>query len=307
MTTEFLVLARAVHFGACLLFFGIFAFDHFIATKIFLKSNFPNSNSEIFKFWNFRVKIFSWILLPTILLSGIAWFVLVAANMSGQFPQMEILKTVWSQTQFGTLEKIRLIFWLAAALLLFFQSQNFFAPLQFFFSGALLGSLAWGGHGLEGSRWHLCADVLHLLVAGIWPTGLLPFVLLLRKLRRAKEILLIAALVRSFSALSLIAVSALVATGFVNSYFLVGSISNLFAQNYGRWLLVKIIFFCIAVAIGAINLLRLKPRLENKNFPTSNSETSAAQLQFNVMVELFLALAIIIVVAVLGILPPAAQ
>ena len=34
MTTTWLILARAVHIGACLLFFGIFAFDRFVATTI---------------------------------------------------------------------------------------------------------------------------------------------------------------------------------------------------------------------------------------------------------------------------------
>lgn len=310
MTTTWLVLARAVHIGACLLFFGLFAFDRFVASSIS-----SGGKSEIAAFWKSRLKIFSLFLLPIILLSGIAWFALVATNMSGQPLQIGILKTVWTQTQFGTVWKIRSIFWFVAAsvaILFYFSkpqtaSQRFFIWLQLFFNGALLGSLAWAGHGQETSPWHLCADVLHLLVAGFWPAGLLPFALLLRRLRRTPDSThwhSIAALVRRFSALSLGSVALLTVTGFINSWFLVGSFSNLLEQTYGRWLLAKIILFCLAVIIGAVNLLRLKPRLELETAQGQNSETAAAQLQFNVQTELFLGITIVIIIAVLGILPP---
>jgi putative copper resistance protein D len=311
MTTTLFILARAVHIGACLLFFGVFAFDRFVAAAI------PaNGKAEIGGYWQARIRFFNLILLPVILLSGIAWFALVAMTMSGQPLQAEVLKTIWTQTQFGTVWKLRLIFWLAAAIAasLFYFShsqtafQRFLIWLQLIFSGALLGSLAWAGHGLEDSRWHLFADALHLLVAGFWPTGLLPLVLLLRKLRQTSEPARwhsIAALVRHFSTLSLSSVTLLAATGFINSWFLAGSFSNLLEQTYGRWLLAKIILFCLAVAIGAVNLLRLKPRLLIENSQAQNPEATVARLQFNVQTELALGTAIVIVVAILGILPPA--
>lgn len=97
----------------------------------------------------------------------------------------------------------------------------------------------------------------------------------------------------------------LAAVGFVNGWILAGSFANLFGQTYGRWLLVKIILFGIAVAIGAVNLLRLKPRLVMEANQAQNAGPAAAQLNFNVQMELILGIAIILVVAVLGILPPA--
>src|SRR5882724_10238297 len=99
--TTWLILARAVHIGACLLFFGIFAFDCFVATAI------PaNGKTETGNYRQTRIRFFSLILLPVILSSGIAWFALVAMNMGGQTLSKEILKTVWTQTQFGTVLKI---------------------------------------------------------------------------------------------------------------------------------------------------------------------------------------------------------
>jgi putative copper resistance protein D len=203
----------------------------------------------------------------------------------------------------------------AVAILFYFSKsqttfQRFLIWLEFFFSGALLGSLEWAGHGQETSAWHLLADVWHLLVAGFWPAGLLPFALLLRRLRQARDPAhghSIAALVRRFSALSLGSVALLAATGFVNSWFLVGSFSNLIEQPYGRWLLAKIILFCFAVAIGAVNLLRLKPRLLIESSEAQSSEATVARLQFNVQLELAIGTAIIIVVAIIGILPPSAH
>ncbi len=309
MTTWF-ILARAVHIGACLLFFGIFAFDRLVATAIL-----ASGKIVIGDYWQTRTRFFNLILLPIIVLSGFAWLALVAMSMSGQPLSNEILKIVWTQTQFGTVWKWRFIFWLAAAvitmLFYFLKSKTLLQKnlvwLQLFFSGALLGSLAWAGHGQETSVWHLLADVLHLLVAGFWPTGLLPLALLLRKLRQTSDSAhwhSVAALVRHFSALSLGSVALLAATGFVNSWFLVGSLSNLLEQTYGRWLLAKIILFCFAVAIGAVNLLRLKPCLEIRNHQTQNPDATVAQLQFNVQAELLLGIAVVIVVAILGILPP---
>jgi copper resistance protein D len=313
MTTTWFVLTRAVHFGACLLFFGVFAFDRFVAVV-------SRDETETANYWQSRVQRFCALTLPIILLSGIAWFVLVAVTMSGlsfgQAAHLETLKAVWTQTEFGTVWKWRGFFWFAAtvgALFLWFSKPRFSLSrgliwIELLLGGLLLGSLAWGGHGQEDSSWHLLADVLHLLVAGFWPTGLLPLILLLRRLRQGSEAgraHSVATLVRRFSAVNLGSVALLSLTGWVNARFLVGSFSNLFEQPYGRWLLVKIILFGIAVAIGAVNLLRLKSRLAVDKFQRQTVEAAAAQLQFNVQMELILGSAIVVVVAILGILPPA--
>jgi len=309
--TTWLILARAIHIGACLLFFGVFAFDRFVVTTIS-----ANDKAIISDYWQRRVRIFNLVLLPAILLSGIVWFMLAAVTMSGQPLQVEMLITIWTRTQFGTVWTIRLGFWFAASIITilfyFLKSNPAFQKnlvwLQLYSSGVLLGSLAWAGHGQETSAWHLLSDVLHLLVAGFWPTGLLPLALVLNKLRQMttpSRWNIVAALVHRFSTLSLVSVTLLAATGFINSWFLVGSFANLLEQTYGRWLLVKIILFGFAVSIGAVNLLRLKPRLTLEQFQTENSEATAAQLQFNIQVELFLGIVVVIIVAVLGILPPA--
>jgi len=237
MMTTWLILARAIHIGACLLYFGVFAFDRFVATTIS-----ANAKSMIGDYWQKRIRIFSLVSLPAILLSGIMWFILATVIMSGQPLQAEILKTVWTRTQFGSVWTIRLVFWFAAAVItiLFhflksnpsFQKKLFW--LQLCLSGALLGSLAWAGHGQETSTWHLFADVLHLVVAGFWPAGLLPLTLLLNKLRQMNIPLrwkVVATLVHRFSTLSLVSVALLVATGFINSWFFGGFLFQFAGTN----------------------------------------------------------------------------
>lgn len=307
--TAMLLLARAIHIGACLLLFTMFAFGRFVAGNIREESKAESRRDS-------RAGWFNLLFLAIILLSGLAWFVAAGTMMGSQGFNFEVLKTVWMQTQFGTLCKIRLLLWLAAVAI----SVSYFSKSQsrshkliewalLTLSAGLLGSLAWTGHGREGSIWHLLADVLHLLGAGMWPMGLLPFALLLNQLRHRLEPekwVSIAMLVRRFSAISLGTVAVLGVTGWVNAWFLLGAPSNLFSQAYGRWLLGKIILFFAAVAIGAVNLLRLKPRLLYMNSQPSFASETLARLRFNVLLELVLGSAIVIIVAVLGILAPSA-
>ncbi|HLX69693.1 MAG TPA: hypothetical protein VKV04_08715, partial [Verrucomicrobiae bacterium] len=156
------ILTRAIHIGACLLFFATFAFERFVAITVT-----PESGKA--------VRRCTAILLPVILISGIAWFVLVSISMSGEALDLATLKTVWTNTQFGGVSEFRLLIWVASALLALLSGrfsilQHSSRAVQLVFSGCLLGSLAWMGHGQESSGWHLAADVLHLLAAGLWPT-----------------------------------------------------------------------------------------------------------------------------------------
>jgi copper resistance protein D len=308
-----LVLARAVHLGACLLFFSVLEVDRLTAIPSRRGRNL-NSGSE-------PSPAVQWLCLPLLgamFISGVAWFLLTAVDMSGlpfaQAMRPSVLKTVWSQTLFGTVWRLRLVFWVAAGIVggllllkLRWSARNALLWAELSLGTALLGSLAWAGHGLEGPPWHLAADVLHLLAAGFWPAGLLPFVLLLRGWRRRPEQWgALATLLRRFSTLSLIAVGCLTGTGIVNTLVLVGSPAALIGSAYGRWLLVKVVLFLAAVCIGAVNRLRLKPRMLARNALADRAEP-AAQMQFNAVKELALGTAIVLVVAVLGILPPGAR
>jgi putative copper resistance protein D len=331
------VLARAIHFGASLLLLGTFFFDRFVAVAA------PSVESQ----WKSVAGRLVLLSLALSLLTGAWWLGIVTMEMSGlpsaEAFQLQVLATVWNQTRFGQVWKIRLICWLLCALAAapFIRSSAprsrlTWACLGLGTSALFVAGLAWAGHGQYGSA-HLVADVLHLLVSAVWPVGLLPLGMILvgawpaggRGSCRAGPFVLqafppapsalpenhllggslalpelshqqsLAQLVRRFSFLSILSVLLLTATGIINSWGLAGPISNLLTTPYGRVLLLKIALFVVMLAIGAINLLYLKPRI--------TVQTRAAhirKLQLNVGAEILLAAAVLGVVGLLGLLEP---
>jgi putative copper resistance protein D len=258
-------------------------------------------------------------------LSGVAWFVLIAAEMSDlpvrQAMRVDVLKDVWNETLFGTLWKIRLLLWLATSLCLGVAElpvcpsrlRTASGWLALFLSACFAGALAWAGHGQTGQRplLHLSADVLHILLTGLWPIGLVPLALMLIRLRRDPSPgrpIATAELLRRFSAMSLATVALLTLTGIINSWVLVGSFHNLVATRYGRVLLVKIALFGLLVALGAINLLYVRPRLSAASMLAPPRQRRVFNLlQANVAAEIVVATIVMMIVGILGLMPPAME
>jgi copper resistance protein D len=296
-----LIAARAIHFGSCLLIFSVWMFDRFIIV--------PAAVAQ----WRTVRRCLLAAALPAAALSGVWWFAELTVGMSGQALDKTIMAMVWKQTHFGQLWQSRSIF-LFLALLAAIFSRKWIALIT---SGLLLGSLAWAGHGRT-EQWttpHLLADTVHLLTAGCWPIGLLPFGLMLLRLNRSAtstpssgtpgegrgggDLASLSQLTARFSAMSLTCVSLLTATGLVNASVLLGTVSNLWQTPYGRVLLVKIAVFTLMVGLGAINLFLLKPRL------ATGHRRAAGWLGLTVTAEFVLTIAVIAIVALLGLLPPA--
>jgi putative copper resistance protein D len=314
-------LTRAVHFGACLLALGACAFDRFVADPVLRRAG-PAAGGR----WDAIARWLAVLALPAALLSGAAWFAFVAIQMSGLPPsqalRMDVLRLVWGQTRFGELWRLRAVFWALASVFvvpaLFFQRKTLhrcaLTWASLICTSLLAGSLAWAGHGRTGGApaWHLLADALHIVVGGFWPAGLLPFLMLafgVRRLPESEQLPFLAALTRRFSTISLASVALLATTGIANTWFLVGSISDLYSTQYGRVLSVKIALFCAMVGVGAVNLLILMPRLSVDPIRGRHSGTkaTAARLRWNVMAEIFSFAVILLIVGILGLLPPAAE
>ena len=180
-------------------------------------------------------------------------------------------------------------------------------------SGIELVSLAWVGHavadpGPYGSV-HLLADALHLLTSAFWPGALLPlatFLFVLLKSNQVGALGLAAAVVRRFSASSLIAVAAMVLTGMLNSVFMVGNPRVLLTTDYGHLLISKLVLFLLMVGLGAWNLFLLKPSLavDLPDSSVAHQKSAIRSLLRNVLCEVGLGAAVILIVAVLGITPP---
>jgi copper resistance protein D len=311
---DLLIYARGVHFAATIMAAGIAFFAVCIAEPAFRKSPSANLPATLRR----RFAWVAWISLALCVLSGASWFALTAASMSGQpltqIYAQEVLWTVASQTVFGNDWGARLVFAcaLAATFVPLLSANGSASPwlkaAAAAFAAALVGSLAWAGHaiGAEGAEGivHPAADVLHLIAAAVWVGSLVPLALLLAMTGASADTLAVARTATlHFSMLGIVSVATLLLTGIVNTWYLAGSAEALTETQYGRLLLIKIALFFAMVGVAAVNRQRLTPRL------VDSPDLAAAQgarraLCRNATIETAFGAAVIVIVAVLGTLPP---
>jgi copper resistance protein D len=311
--TDPLIYARAIHFAATILAADVAFFFVFLAAPA-LPKNDPTGGIAAFRA---RLQATAWISLLLCLLSGAAWLLLTAQSMSGQ-PLGDVLSqgviwTVLARTEFGNDWLLRLVVavLLAAALQALLPARRNasrgVAAAAVVLAATLVGSLAWAGHaiGASGSEGiiHPAADVLHLIAAAAW-VGTLPLLvfLLAMALHDPTMVGMAQTATLRFSTLGILSVGTLLATGIVNSWYLVGSITALTGTPYGRLLSIKIALFVAMVAIAAVNRLGLTPRL-------LRNETAAAlhPLRRNAAIETLFGVFILVIVAVMGTEPPASH
>ena len=95
--------------------------------------------------------------------------------------------------------------------------------------------------------------------------------------------------------------SVLVVSGISNSWLLVGSAYALFTTPYGRLLLFKLTVFAILISFGVRNRFLVKTKL----LKTPAEPDLLPQLRRNVLCEVCLGVAVVAIVACLGVTPPA--
>jgi putative copper resistance protein D len=313
-----LIFARAIHFAATILAAGAVFFLVGIAEPAFRSAGADSLLPAVM-----RSRLTAIVLLGLALaaISGAAWLVLTAAAMSSR-PVAEVFSdgviwTVLSQTGFGNdwLARVVLAGLLAAAFAPSLAAQRITAvwcqTALVLLAAAFAGTLAWAGHAAGGigveAFVHPIADVLHLIAAAAWAGALVPLALLLKAAAKDDAPLAIArTAVLRFSTLGIASVGTLLITGIVNSWYLAGSIAALTGTDYGRLLVGKIALFFGMVAIAAVNRLRLTPRLV-QDVSLAGARQALRQLHRNAAIEAAAGALVIIIVAVLGTLPPASH
>ena len=186
------------------------------------------------------------------------------------------------------------------------------AGLMTLLGGVGLSTLAWTGHGGMDEGWtgvvHLSADILHLLAAGAWIAAIFALGTLLvrahRTMSREEAEHLHRALAR-FAAVGSIAVALLIATGLVNSWVLVGlsGMATIGASLYLQLLAIKLLLFIGMLGLAALNRFRITPALEEA-LHTSNQTQALRRLRKSLVIEAGLGIAILGLVAWLGMLMP---
>jgi len=274
---------RFAHFAAAIALAGELAFLLWVARSPALDE---------------RGRRVAWRWLALLLASGIAWFLVQATVMSGG-PEADgaELAPALTGTLFGQVAIARLVLALALAAALRARRLAPCGALAF----ALLASLAATGHGAaeQGTDRvvHMSADALHLLAAAAW-VGALPG--LVAALRSGDDVAFAARAARRFSAMGIASVATLVATGAVNAWYTVGDLPALFGTAYGRLLCAKLAVFAAMLALAAANRLLWTPRLL-----TGDSALALSRLRRNAIAEGLLGLAVLGLVASLGVTVPA--
>jgi copper resistance protein D len=292
-----LVLARAVHFAATLLAGGTVGFIVLVAEPAAGTVRFGG-----FSTLRRRLTILIWLALAVAVFSGALWLVFLASDILGtSIADVCLHGGAWpllSDTRFGLVWCIRLALALLLAVLLPWPTTRW---LQITIAVAFLVLLALVGHagatpGMAGDL-HLASDMLHLLAAGAWLGGLPAFVISLTSdnFGRGRHAPVVR-MVDRFSRLGLFSVGILLASGLVNSWNLLNGPRDLIASDYGRLVALKMALFGAMVAIAAVNKFYLSPRLP--------SLATLRSLRRNSLAEICLGLCVVILVALLGTLPP---
>jgi len=248
--------------------------------------------------------------------SAVAWFLLEAVLVSGlrvaDAMAADTLGRVAFQTEFGRAWLWR--FAIAAAIVVAWllemrgTPRRWIAGATTLLAGLYLVTLGFAGHAAAGQgaeRYvRLFTDMAHLLAAGAWLGALPGLVLLLASARRTATVASIAVAARAlrrFSALGIASVTLLVASGLVNSWFLVGDLPHLIGTEYGRLLMIKLALFVAMSALAAANRSTLTPRIAARDF------IALRLLSRNAAAETIIGIAVVAIVGVLGVTVPAAH
>jgi putative copper export protein len=195
-----------------------------------------------------------------LLLAGFAWFVLQTADMAGARDVADFVSAapvVATATRFGTL----LIGRCAALLLALLLFQFGWRKSAALAAGLAVAAQAWLGHGgaMTGTVGDalLVSSVVHLLSGGAWLGALPALHLALRRLPLDQA----AALARRFSPIGMACVLGLVASGTVQTVFLVGTPRQFVNNGYGLVVCAKIFLLLSLLVLAAANRWRFTPPL----------------------------------------------
>ena len=312
METAILALVRALHIGSAMM---LVALPYFVLIN--LKP--VNAAAVIYTPFMSIMTRWLWIIWVVQAISGLAWFWLVTAGMSDQSPWQLLdssdLSAVLWQTQFGHLWLARSTLETVLGIILVLvswrnQEVPFLSSLcGWMFLGigtVLLATLAWAGHaaaGIHHHDFHLCIDIIHLLIGSIWPVGLIPLGLFLWKGCLRSRVTIEdgeTKVLLGFSRASFAAVIAITTTGIINGWLMIGSWRALVATPYGELLLGKVVVVVVMVGLGACNRFYLLPRLQE----------GVSIMQFlrrTILAESVLAVIILLIVGMMGMTAPPPQ
>jgi putative copper resistance protein D len=130
---------------------------------------------------------------------------------------------------------------------------------------------------------------VHLTAAAFWLGALVPLFMIARDAELAR----VAAIAARFGAAALYVVGALLAAGIGLLALLLHHVADLWASEYGRLILTKLLLVAGLLALAALNHVRLTPRL------FASDRAALGALQRSIGLEIALAAAVLLVTAAL--------
>lgn len=180
------------------------------------------------------------------------------------------------------------------------------------FAGTV-GSFAWSGHGAAtggtAGLVHLAADIAHLLAAAVWLGALAGFCLLLAR-SRSEGIEATSRALCGFAGPGTGAVAVLAITGAVNAGFLIGAdgLGLIAGSTWGVLLVVKLTLFALMLGLAAHNRFTLAPALSRSLDGGPETQGLVRRLRISVGLEMLAGVALLGVVAAMGVqMPPASM
>jgi putative copper resistance protein D len=287
-----LVICRGLHFAATMLLFGAGAF---------LWALVP---TELARAVIGPVRRMIAVAIVVAAITAMAWVGLEAAQMGdGWIDSVNagVLADVLLDTAFGHVWQWRLGLALVLVGALAFRRHDrwaFVVPV----SALLLASLGLTGHAIMQSgqvgALHRINDALHLLAAGAWLGGLLPFILCLGQFDHPQLRSEVGVTLRRFSGVGHFIVALVVLTGVINTALTLGAWPIDLSSPYQTMLAIKIAIVAAMIAMALFNCYVLAPRMTN--------ETGLAlqDLKIDSIAEVALGATVLGLVSVFGILAP---
>jgi copper resistance protein D len=303
-----LIIVRSVHIAATILVAGTICFEVLVAAPA-LRSGAGTVAAGVVALRR-RWTLMVWIALAAVILSGVGWLALLAADIYGASIIAVCLHGgVWSvltNTRFGVVWTTRVALALLLCVLMLRPATRIAGIVQLSAGACLLALLAFVGHagatpGPAG-EFHLASDIVHLLAAGAWLGGLPALAILLSHSRGANGLPWESIIIRAtgrFSVLGIFCVAVLLASGLINSWNLLGGPRDLIGTDYGQLVLLKIALFIAMVSIAAVNRFDLVPRLAAPGAMRALARNSLAETGLGVCAILF--------VGALGTMAPSAH
>lgn len=153
----------------------------------------------------------------------------------------------------------------------------------------------------------LVFDWLHLVAGSLWVGGLIGLLVLWRSLPVTRRVAGLVISVPRFSNTAFVSVLFLIGSGVGASLVHLPTLATLWDTSYGQALLVKIGLLCVALLLGAFNLLRTRPRLLAHRERPELGPGAAVLLRRLVAGETLLVVSAVAAAAVLASLPPPAK